>query len=96
MDFEWDDAKNEANMLKHGIGFDRAIAIFDGRVRTVVDTRFDYGEKREISFGMVDENLILTVVHTDRSGRKRIISARRASARERQFYEGPLPTRTDQ
>ncbi|MBJ3785912.1 BrnT family toxin [Devosia sediminis] len=96
MDFEWDEAKNEANKLKHGIGFERAIAIFDGRVRTIVDTRFDYGETRQISFGMVDVALILAVVHTDRHGRVRIISARRASAKERLFYEGPLPTRTDQ
>ena len=90
MDFEWDEAKNAANKLKHGIGFERAVDIFQGRVRTIVDSRFDYGETRQISFGALDEATILTVVHTDRSGRRRIISARRASIRERSFYEGPL------
>lgn len=95
MEFEWDEAKDKANTIKHGISFARAIAIFEGRVRTVTDDRFDYGEKRELSFGMIDQTLILTVVHTDRNGRKRIISARPASVKERQFYEGPLPTRAD-
>ena len=90
MIFEWDDAKNAANKLKHGISFERAVLIFEGRVRTVVDDRLDYGERREISFGALDDATILTVVHTDRSGRRRLISARRASAKERTFYERPL------
>lgn len=90
MTFEWDEAKNQANKLKHGIGFERAVRIFEGRVRTIVDGRFDYGETRQISFGALDDKTILTVVHTDRNERCRIISARRASARERMFYEGPL------
>lgn len=90
MDFEWDEAKNAANKLKHGIGFERAVTIFDGRVRTVVDDRFDYGEVRSVSFGKLGDATILAVVHTDRSGRRRLISARRASAKERTFYEAPL------
>jgi uncharacterized protein len=91
MNFEWDEAKNAANKLKHGIGFERAVEIFQGRVRTLVDSRFEYGETRQISVGTLEDSIILTVVHTDRNGRCRIISARRASARERSFYEGPLP-----
>ncbi len=67
MNFEWDEAKNAANKLKHGIGFERAVAIFQGRVRTIVDTRFDYGETRQISFGALDDATILAVVHTDRN-----------------------------
>lgn len=90
MDFEWDEAKNATNKLKHGISFERAVTIFEGRVRTVVDDRLDYGEVREISFGALGDATIVAVVHTDRSGRRRLISARRASAKERTFYERPL------
>jgi uncharacterized protein len=56
-------------------------------VLTVRDDREDYGEVREISIGMVDGIAVLTVVHTDRQGKVRIISARPASERERRRYE---------
>ena len=90
MDFEWDEAKNTANKLKHGISFVQAVSIFEGRVRTVVDDRFDYGEVRKISFGALEDGTIVAVVHTERSGNRRLISVRLASARERTFYERPL------
>ncbi|QYO77117.1 BrnT family toxin [Devosia salina] len=87
MDFEWDDAKNEANVLKHGIDFADAVFIFRGPIVTWSDLRVDYGEMREISTGRMANTVIVTVVHTDRTGRRRIISARRASRRERIVYE---------
>ncbi len=85
--FEWDDAKNAANIAKHGVAFELACRIFDGPVLTVADSRTDYGERREISLGAVEGVLILAVVQTGRSARIRIISARRASRRERRRYE---------
>ena len=85
--FEWDDTKNAINIAKHGVSFQLSRRIFDGPVLTVRDDRKDYGELREISIGMAGEGAILTVVHTDRQGRMRIISARPASARERRRYE---------
>ena len=85
--FEWDDTKNAINIAKHGVSFQLARRIFDGPVLTVRDDRVDYGEVREISIGTVDKSAILTVVHTDRQGKVRIISARPASARERRRYE---------
>lgn len=63
--FEWDEAKNASNIAKHGIGFARATAIFEGFVFTVDDDRVDYGELRQLSVG-VTGNLFLTVVHTQR------------------------------
>lgn len=87
MDFEWDDAKNEANVLKHGIDFADAVFIFRGPIVTWSDLRVDYGEMREISTGRMANTVIVTVVHTDRAGRRRVISARRASRRERIVYE---------
>jgi uncharacterized DUF497 family protein len=85
--YEWDDAKNARNIAKHGVSFDLARRIFDGPVLTVADDREDYGELREISIGIADGVAFLTVVHTDRSGRVRIISARPASQRERKRYD---------
>jgi len=85
--YEWDDAKNAANVHKHGVSFELARRIFDGPVWTLLDDRRDYGEVRKVSIGMVDGVAVLTVVHTDRRGKVRIISARPASERERKRYE---------
>ncbi len=85
--YEWDDDKNAVNIAKHGVSFDLARRIFEGPVLTVADNRVDYGELREISIGVVDGVAVLTVVHTDRKGAVRIISARPASRRERKRYE---------
>jgi uncharacterized DUF497 family protein/uncharacterized protein (DUF4415 family) len=74
--FEWDEDKNLHNIGKHGVSFEIASRIFEGFVFTVTDSRFDYGEVREISIGAIGNLAVLTVVHTDRDGRKRIISAR--------------------
>jgi uncharacterized DUF497 family protein len=85
--YEWDDAKNALNIAKHGIDFDLARQIFDGPVLTATDDRKDYGEVREISIGVIGKIVIITVVHTSRYGRVRIISARTASQSERRRYE---------
>ncbi len=88
--FGWDDAKNAANIAKHGVDFALARRIFDGPVLTRADMRVEYGERRDISIGVADGAVMLTVVHTNRTGRVRIISARRASRRERRHYEETL------
>lgn len=95
MTFEWDDDKNAANIKKHGIGFQKASRIFEGLVLTNEDDRQSYGEVRERSIGIVDGMLVLLVVHTDRAGRTRIISARRANRAERRRYEEALRQRTE-
>ena len=88
--YEWDENKNAANIEKHGVSFTTASRIFDGPVVTFRDDRFDYGEEREISIGQIDRVLLLTVIHTGRGGKTRIISARRANGAERQRYEEAL------
>lgn len=91
MDFEWDEDKNKANIGKHGVSFEKARRIFEGPVVTKVDTRFDYGELREVSLGMVDGILILTVVHAEpKEDTIRIISARKANKQERKIYESKI------
>jgi uncharacterized DUF497 family protein len=83
--FEWDEAKDQANIQKHGVSFETAKRIFDGPVLTWRDNRRDYGEDCDISIGQVSTALIV-VAHTDRAGRIRLISARPASRKERQAY----------
>lgn len=93
--FEWDEAKNQANIDKHGIGFKRAQQIFDGPVATWEVRQGPDGEVRKMSVGLLGNVLLLAVVHTDRFGITRIISARPASRQERKRYDQALRPRTD-
>ncbi len=95
MDFQWDENKNRGNIAKHGIGFETARLIFNGPTVDQFDNRNDYGEERIVSIGMIKNILILVVVHTDRDGITRLISARRAKRSERQYYEKTIQQRTD-
>ena len=86
MEFEWDENKNRQNQQKHGISFEEAQEIFFGVVFTSIDERFDYDEIREISIGAIQDFVIVTVAHTERNGTIRIISARKATPKERMKY----------
>ena len=87
MDFEWDEVKNLSNIQKHGVSFEIARGIFESTILTSIDDRRDYGEVRHISVGRVDDRTVLVVAHTEREGTIRLISARRASRKERRRYE---------
>lgn len=76
-EFEWDPAKRDANLLKHGVDFAVAIRVFDGFVVEWEDKRRDHGEARIVAVGNV-EGRTLTVVYPWRGARRRIISARRS------------------
>ena len=85
-EFEWDDVKAAANVAKHGVSFERARLVFDDLLAVVVnDDRRDYREDRLVTTGDA-AGVVLVVVHTEREGRVRIISARRANRYERQTY----------
>ncbi|MBI1388532.1 MAG: BrnT family toxin [bacterium] len=79
MDFEWDDQKNQANIVKHGISFDLAIAVFEGS--HVIKKSPYLPEERYMVTGTVLDRRI-TVIYTKRGGKVRIISARRAKKNE--------------
>ncbi|MGH7525704.1 MAG: BrnT family toxin [Gemmatimonadales bacterium] len=83
--FEWDPAKREANLRKHGIDFSGAVRIFDDRVVEREDRRRDYGELRVVALGEV-EGILLAVVYTPRGSVFRIISARKAHRHEKAAY----------
>jgi uncharacterized protein len=90
MEFEWDEDKNRQNQQKHGISFEEAREIFRGIYFTAIDDRSDYGEIREISIGALLATVIVTVIHTDRNGKIRLISARKATPKERKQYNDYL------
>ncbi len=85
--FQWDEEKNRSNIAKHGISFEIARQIFNGFTLDRIDDRFNYGEIREISIGRTGDLTILVVVHTERDGSCRIISARPAIRTEKRIYE---------
>ncbi len=91
--FEWDPAKRLANLRKHGIDFVRAVQMFEGFVTQRTDTRRNYGERRILVVGLVDE-MILALVYTPRGSVLRIISARRANDREARAYRAVRPPET--
>jgi uncharacterized DUF497 family protein len=85
-EFEWDPSKAEANLRKHGIAFEAARRVFkDCFAVERPDADLPYGEARFVITGMVDGRL-LRVVFTERNGRIRIISARKATRHEEREY----------
>jgi uncharacterized DUF497 family protein len=89
--FEWDEAKNESNLRKHGVGFDEAALAFRDPLYVSVREREVDGEERWQTFGMVRGVLLLMVAHLvweeGATEVVRIISARRATKEERRLYE---------
>ena len=87
MDYEWDPNKAKANLDKHGVDFaDEVTALEDDVAITIEDDYPD--EERFITIGMDALGRILIVVYTWRGGKLRLISARKATPRERKQYEG--------
>ena len=87
LEFEWHDAKAEANLQAHGVSFDLAKTVFrDPFAVERLDDREDYGEERFVIIGMAQGNVVLFVAYTEREGRMRIISARRATQNEQDDY----------
>lgn len=87
--FEWDKEKNLANRRKHGISFEEAATIFDGPVLSLEDEG-DGSEVRERSYGLIGGVVVACVIHTDREGVTRIISARKATPNERKYFDAYL------
>jgi uncharacterized DUF497 family protein len=68
------------------LDFDRAAEVFYGCHVTLTDNRFDYGEGRHVTAGLLDGRMAV-LVWTPRGTRRRIISMRKTNAREQSLYE---------
>ena len=86
MEFEWDEAKRRSNQEKHGVDFVDTAQVLADAPLILEDIRYDYGEQRCLALGEL-HGLLFVVAFTIRDGAFRIISARRANARERRHYE---------
>lgn len=88
MDFEWDSQKADVNIKKHGISFEEASTVFGDYLSfTYSDLEHSIHEERYIIIGLSDKDRILIIAHTQRGESIRIISARQATKREKDFYE---------
>jgi len=86
--FEWDDKKAAKNRLKHGISFEEASTAFgDPLSITIEDPLHSENENRLILIGRSEWFNTLVVVHVEKNDTIRIISARKASKKEKIFYE---------
>ena len=90
-EFEWDANKAKSNQHKHGIRFEDAVVVFDDPCHLSMQERYENGEYRWHSIGLVHGIIVILVAHTVRfeSGDEiiRIISARKADRKERNRYE---------
>jgi len=87
MIIEYDDHKRQVTMKDRGLDFADTPTVFTSCRRiTWPDNRCDYGEIREITMGELADRLII-VVHTQRGNATRIISMRKANAREQRWFE---------
>lgn len=90
--FEWDSKKARSNLHKHGIRFEDAVQVFDDPYHLSRQERYQNGEWRRQSIGLMYGIIVILVAHNTvryESGDEiiRIISARKADRRERNRYE---------
>jgi uncharacterized protein len=86
--FEWDEVKEKENLRKHKVAFEEGKTIFnDPLLLTYPDIDNSGPEERYINIGLSGKNRILVLIHTERKGKIRIISCRKATVHERKYYE---------
>ena len=85
MKYEWDEAKRESDLAKHGIDFIGIEEVFAGETVTIFDDRFDYGEERFITLGLLNGRVVV-IAHTETEEVIRIISVRKATKHEEIGY----------
>jgi len=88
--FTWDEAKRQENLDKHGIDFLDAELVFAGYTVTAEDTREAYGERRFLTLGLL-QGEVVSVAHTPREDNDHIISIRKATKHETRFYFSQIP-----
>ncbi len=85
MKFAWDEKKRRSNILNHGFDFVDAKEVFEGITFTFEDDRFEYGEERFITLGLL-KGTIVVIAHTEKGNEIRLISMRKATKHEQKIY----------
>ncbi len=91
MPIEFDPAKRLATLQERGLDMADAEEVFAGPSLTIEDSRRDYGEKRMITIGLLFGRMVV-LVWTPRGRNWRVISMRKANAREKKLYGPRLET----
>src|SRR5690606_1881247 len=95
MRFTWDERKRASSLRDHGLDFVDAQAVFAGPTFTYEDDRFQYGEKRYVTLGLL-KGIPVSIVHTESETEIRVISFRKATDHEAQILfpqiQDQLPT----
>ncbi len=88
MPLDHDPVKAAANLKNHGVSFADAEGVLFDPLAVTVEDPDALGERRFVSIGLGSAGEVLVVVYTERNGDYRLISARRATRKERKTYEG--------
>ncbi len=86
MQFSWDESKNKSNQKKHGVGFEDVIPVFTDEW-AIVRPDPDHNEERWVILGSARYLIVVVAIYSYRKESIRIISARKATAKERRSYE---------
>ena len=85
MQFTWSERKRTLNIKDHGLDFVDAPRVFEGATYTFEDSRFDYGEQRFETLGLL-AGVPVSMVHTETEDEIRVISFRKATRYEATLY----------
>jgi len=85
MRFEWDEEKRRINLQQHEIDFVDVWQVFENETATEVDDRFDYGETRYFTLGLL-QGIVVAIAHTENDEVIRVISVRKAEKYEQETY----------
>ena len=94
IEFDWNPAKARKNLRNHGVSFEEAKSVFyDDFARQFYDETHSDGEERFLLLGVSNASRILLICHCEMESKNviRLISARKATSKERKLYEGPTP-----
>ena len=87
MSYEWDPEKSRHNRAKHGVALADATAVLEDELAVTINDPDIGPEFRLVTIGSDASGRVLVVIHTWRGNRARLISARKATRRERRQYE---------
>ncbi len=85
MEFTWSERKRAINLREHGLDFVDAARVFEGLTFTYEDDRFEYGEQRFITLGLL-AGVPVSIAHTETKDEIRVISFRKATSSEAKRY----------
>jgi len=85
MRFTWKEVKRKSNLKAHGLDFLDAPKVFEGLTFTFEDDRFEYGEQRFVTLGILNGTPV-SLVHTETADHIHVISFRKATKNEQIIF----------